>query len=218
MKKTRILIADDHEVVRRGVAAMLSAHPDLEVCSEAPNGREAVESAVQLQPDIVVMDLSMPEMNGLEATRQILRDNPKAQVLILTLHESEELIRQVLTAGARGYVLKSDVAGNLVAAVRALQQRQLFFTSKIADVVMRGYLNNATVAPVPAASDPLTTREREVVQLIAEGKSNKEVASILELSIKTVETHRANIMDKLNLHSVADLVRYAVRNHIIETC
>lgn len=217
MKKTRILIADDHEVVRRGVAAMLSTHPDLEVCCEAPNGRDAVESALQLQPDIVVMDITMPEMNGLEATRQILKDNPKAQVLILTLHESEELIRSVLTAGARGYVLKSDVAGNLVSAVRALQQRQLFFTSKIADVVMRGYLNGGSVAPT-ATSDPLSPREREVVQLIAEGKSNKEVASILDLSIKTVETHRANVMDKLNLHSVADLVRYAVRNHIIETC
>jgi DNA-binding NarL/FixJ family response regulator len=214
MKKARILIADDHEVVRRGVAAMLSAHPDMEVCCEAPNGREAVESAVQLRPDIVVMDITMPEMNGLEATRQILRDNPEAQVLILTLHESEELIRNVLTAGARGYVLKSDVAGNLVSAVRALRQRQLFFTSKIADVVVRGYLNSASVAPAPSAGDTLSPREREVVQLIAEGKSNKEAASILDLSIKTVETH----MDKLHLHSVADLVRYAVRNHIIETC
>jgi DNA-binding NarL/FixJ family response regulator len=218
MKKTRILIADDHEVVRRGVAAMLSAHSDLEVCCEAPNGREAVDCALQLQPDIVVMDITMPEMNGLEATRQILKDNPKAQVLILTLHESEELIRNVLTAGARGYVLKSDVAGNLVSAVRALQQRQLFFTSKIADVVMRGYLTGGMTSPAPAGNDPLSPREREVVQLIAEGKSNKEVAAILDLSIKTVETHRANIMDKLNLHSVADLVRYAVRNHIIETC
>lgn len=218
MKKTRILIADDHDVVRRGVAATLSVHPDLEVCCEAPNGREAVETAAQLQPDIIVMDISMPEMNGLEATRQILRENPTVQVLILTLHESEELVRSVLSAGARGYVLKSDAAGNLVSAIRALQQRQLFFTSKIADVVMRGYLHGASLAPTPAVNNPLSPREREVVQLVAEGKSNKEVASILDLSIKTVETHRANIMDKLSLHSVADLVRYAVRNHIIETC
>jgi len=212
---TRILVADDHEVVRRGLQALLEAQPGWEVSGEAVDGREAVEKAKQLKPDVVIMDISMPVLNGLEATRQILKVNPHARVLILTMHESDQIVREVLDAGARGYILKSDAGRDLVGAVEALRRYNSFFTSKVAEMVLDGY--RAVVAEDDKlAHDRLTPREREVLQLLAEGKSSKEVAAQLSLSISTAETHRANIMRKLDLHSISDLVRYAVRNNIIE--
>ncbi|HEV7217363.1 MAG TPA: response regulator transcription factor [Terriglobales bacterium] len=212
----RILIADDHEVVRRGLVALLQGQTDWQVCGEAVDGREAVDKAQQLKPDVIILDIGMPSLNGLEATRQILKTNPHARVLILTLHDSDQVVRDVLNAGARGFLLKSDAARDLVAAVEALRRDKTYFTSKVAAMVLEGYLKGGTQA-VPAAigKNRLTPREREIVQLLAEGKSTKEVAVSLGLSVKTAETHRSNIMRKLQLHSVSDLVLYAVRNNIV---
>ncbi len=215
MTAMRILVADDHEVVRRGLQALLEAHPGWEVSGEAADGREAVEKARQLKPDVVIMDISMPILNGLEATRQILKLNPTARVLILTMHESDQIVREVLDAGARGYVLKSDAGRDLVGAVEALRRYNSFFTSKVAEVVLDGY-RGLGAEDDKLSRDRLTPREREVLQLLAEGKSSKEVAVELGLSVSTAETHRTNIMRKLDLHSISDLVRYAVRNNIIE--
>ena len=217
MKTLQILIADDHELVRKGLRAVLESQPGWKVCGEAINGRQAVELAKQLGPDVIVLDVTMPELNGLEATRQILKAIPQAEVLILTMHESEKLVSEVLTAGAHGYILKADTSRLLVSAVELLAQHQPFFTGKISEVVLRGYLNPGKNGKSAAgAAQRLTAREREIVQLLAEGKSNKEVAVALGVNVKTVDAHRANIMHKLGLHSVTDLVRYAIRNHIIE--
>jgi len=220
MQKTRVLVVDDHAVVRKGVTAILDGLPDWEVCGEASGGREAVSAAARLKPDILVMDISMPDMNGLDAARQILKDNPGTEILILTMHESEQIVHDVLSSGARGYVLKADAGNELVAGLEALRQHRPFFTSKVAEVVLKGYLagqggGGASPTEEKAASH-LSPREREVAQLLAEGKSNKEVAATLKISVKTVETHRARIMSKLDLHSVSELVRYAIRNKIIE--
>jgi DNA-binding NarL/FixJ family response regulator len=214
----RILIADDHEIVRRGLRSIVTGHPELEVAGEALTGREAVELARQLKPDIVIMDIGMPELNGLEATRQILKEFPSIEVLILTMHESEQLIREVLDTGARGYVLKSDAGRDLLAALDALRRHKPYFTTKVSEMVLTGYLRGGprTEEPEDAPRLRLTPREREIVQLLAEGKSNKEVATVLTISVKTAETHRARIMAKLNLRSIGDLVRYAVRNRIVE--
>lgn len=213
----RILIADDHEVVRKGLVSLLQAQTDWQVCGEAGDGREAVEKTQQLRPDVVILDIGMPSLNGLEATRQILKTNPHAKVLILTLHDSDQVVRDVLNAGARGFLLKSDAARDLVAAVEALRRDKTYFTSKVAAMVLEGYLKGGTqAAPIAAVGrNRLTPREREIVQLLAEGKSTKEVAVALGLSVKTAETHRSNIMRKLQLHSVSDLVLYAVRNNIV---
>jgi DNA-binding NarL/FixJ family response regulator len=212
----RIFIADDHEVVRKGLTALLQAQADWEVCGEAADGREAVEKAQQLKPDVVILDIGMPSLNGLEATRQILKTNPQARILILTLHDSDQVVREVLNAGARGFLLKSDAARDLVAAVEALRRDKTYFTSKVASMVLEGYLKGGTgPAPATVGRNRLTPREREIVQLLAEGKSTKEVAVALGLSVKTAETHRSNIMRKLQLHSVSDLVLYAVRNNIV---
>ncbi len=217
MTPVRILVTDDHEVVRRGLRALLEAQPGWEVCGEAGDGREAINKAKQLKPDIVILDISMPGLNGLDAARQILKGVPSAKVLILTMHESEQMVREVLDAGARGYLLKSDAGRDLVAAVDALRRHKTFFTSRVAEMVLHGYLKGGAAAPEKKPSrDRLTPREREIVQLLAEGKSSKEVAVSLGLSVKTAETHRANIMRKLDLHSISDLVRYAVRNNIVE--
>lgn len=217
MRSLRILIADDHEMVRRGLKATLTEQPGWEVCGEAGTGRQAVELAAELKPDVVVLDLSMPELNGLEATRQIRKAAPRAEVLILTMHESENLVREVLTAGARGYVLKNDAGRVLVQAVETLSQHKPYFTAKVSEVVLDQFLKPA---PAPAAPHTgpsrLTSREREILQLIAEGKSNKEVADCLGISARTAETHRTNLMRKLDLHSVSDVTRYAIRNQIIE--
>ncbi len=213
----RILLADDHEVVRRGLTVLLRARPDWEVCGEASNGREAVERAIALNPDIVILDVGMPNLNGLEATRQIAKAKPDIRILILTLHDSDTLVQEVLNAGARGFLLKSDAARDLVTAVEALKNNKTYFTPKVASLVLEGYLrkkNGDNGEPISPRAK-LTPREREIVQLLAEGKSSREVADALGLSVKTAETHRANIMRKLNLHSVSDLVMYAVRNNIV---
>jgi len=213
----RILLVDDHEVVRRGLSVLLRARPDWEICGEASNGREAVLKTQKLNPDIVVLDIGMPDLNGLEATRQIAKAKPDTRVLILTLHDSDTLVQEVLNAGARGFLLKSDAARDLVTAVEALKNNKTYFTPKVASMVLEGYLRkkNGVGAEDPAPRAKLTPREREIVQLLAEGKSSREVADALGLSVKTAETHRANIMRKLNLHSVSDLVMYAVRNNIV---
>ena len=212
----RIFIADDHEVVRKGLCALLQAEQGWEVCGEAADGREAAEKIRELKPDVSILDIGMPGLNGLEATRQILKDDPRAKVLILTFHDSDQVVRDVLNAGARGFLLKSDAARDLVVAIEALRRDKTYFTSKVAAMVLEGYLKGGTkAAPVAVGRDRLTPREREVVQLLAEGKSTKEVAVALGLSVKTAETHRSNIMRKLQLHSVSDLVLYAVRNNIV---
>jgi DNA-binding NarL/FixJ family response regulator len=212
----RILVADDHEVVRHGVRSLLEGHPGWEVCAEAGDGREAVEKAVHLKADVVILDIGMPNLNGLEATRQILRSVPQARVLILTMHESEQVVREVLEAGARGFLLKSDAGRDLVAAVEALQRHKTFFTSKVAEMVLESFLKNKPRPADETEREILTPREREIVQLLAEGKSTKEVAVALGLSVKTAETHRSNIMRKLGLHSISELVLYAVRNNIVQ--
>lgn len=215
MKSVRILVADDHEIVRRGVCSLLASQPGWTVVGEAVTGRDAVKKAEKLKPDIVILDISMPELNGLEATRQILKAVPQAEVLILTIHDSEQVARQVLSAGARGYVLKSDAARNLVTAIDTLCQHKPYFTSAVSEMVFRDFLKSSR-SEEQSAADRLTQREREIVQLLAEGKSNKEVASILGISVKTAETHRRNVLSKLNLHSISDLIHYAIRNKIIE--
>jgi len=213
MRPVRILIADDHELIRRGLAAHLAQTPGWVVEAEASNGGEAVELALRLRPDLIVLDLSMPEQNGLAATRRILAIDPGARILILTAHESEQLAREVLEAGAQGYVLKSDASRVLVAALQALLDGRPFFTSKVARIVLEGYLKGGTPE---AGLRALSAREQEILQLLAEGKSNKEVARALGISVKTAETHRSNIMRKAGIASLAELVRYAIRNKIIE--
>ena len=210
----RILVVDDHAVVRRGVRSLLESHDGWEVCGEATTGRDAVAQSLRLRPDIVVMDLSLPELNGLDATRQILKDSPRTEILVLTMHHSEELARDVLQAGARGYVLKSDADENLIAAVESLRQHKPFLTPTVTEFVLDGYIRDG--AEPDGARSAVTAREREIIQLIAEGKSNKKAASALSISVKTIEAHRANIMRKLHLRSVSDLVRYAIRNKIVQ--
>jgi DNA-binding NarL/FixJ family response regulator len=214
MTAVRILIADDHEVVRQGVRTVLEGQPGWVVCGEASTGRDAVAKAVDLQPDIVVLDISMPELNGLEATRQIRRVVP-AKILILTVHESEQVVTEVLDAGAHGYVLKADAGRTLVEAIRALLQRREFFTERVHSVAVRR-AGPRGAATARRATGRLTPREREVLQLLTEGKSNKEIGVVLGMTTKTAETHRAHILTKLNLHSMSELVRYAIRNRIIE--
>jgi DNA-binding NarL/FixJ family response regulator len=216
--KIRILVADDHEVVRRGLVTLLQAHENWEVCGEASDGREAVEKAKLLKPDIVILDVGMPNLNGLAATRQLTQSNPQVKIIVLTITDSDHVIREALDAGARGFVLKSDAARDLVAAVEALQRNRMFFTSRVNDMVLAGFLDKGqTPGRGEAPRLPkLTPREREVIQLLAEGKSSKEVATQLNLSTKTAETHRSNIMRKLGFHSIRDLVVYSVKNNIIQ--
>jgi DNA-binding NarL/FixJ family response regulator len=209
MRPVRILIADDHEVVRQGVRAVLEQQPGWLVCGEATTGREAVAKAIELRPDVVVLDVSMPELNGLEATRQIRQVLP-AKVLILTVHDSDRLVTELLDAGVHGYVLKSDAGRTLVDAIRAVLRDGKFFTERVYPVAARQAVAGGKHVGL------LTPREREVLQLLTEAKSNKEIGALLGMTTKTAETHRAHIMAKLNLHSMSELVRYAIRNHIIE--
>jgi DNA-binding NarL/FixJ family response regulator len=216
--KLRILVADDHEIVRRGLCALLQKHEGWEVCGEASDGREALALASQLKPDVIILDIGMPNLNGLATTRQILRDDPNSKIIVLTITDSDQVIREALDAGARGFVLKSDAARDLVSAVEALQNKRMFFTPRVNDLVLAGFLEkgHAISGNVPPTLPALTAREREITQLLAEGKSSKEVACLLNLSTKTVETHRSNIMRKLNLHSIRDLVVYAIKNNVIQ--
>ena len=216
--KLRILIADDHEVVRRGLSALLQAREGWEVCAEAADGREAVEKAKHLKPDFVILDIGMPNLNGLAATRQLAQYDPNFKIIVLTITDSDQVIREALEAGARGFVLKSDAVRDLVSAIEALQRGQMFFTPRVNEMVLAGFLEKGVVMPrgAPPRFPTLTPREREVIQLLAEGKSSKEVASVLNLSTKTAETHRSNIMRKLGFHSIRDLVLYAVKNNIIQ--
>ena len=210
----RILLADDHDIVRRGLRQLLEEQPGWEVVGEAANGRQAVEMARKLTPHVAILDLQMAELNGLEATRQLRRALPSTEVLIFTMHESEQLIREVLAAGARGYLLKSDAPRHIVGAVEALAQHKPFFNWKVSETILDGFLRSGSATGEHVPPDPLTGREREIVQLLAEGKSNKQISIHLNISVKTVETHRATIMKKLDAHSVVDIVRYALRNKL----
>lgn len=211
----RILIADDHAMVREGLRKVLEEQPGWVVCGEAANGREAVAKTLELKPDVLVLDFVMPELNGLEVTRRVRAARPQTEVLILTMHESEQLARAVLAAGAHGFVLKSDAGTTLVTAVEHLSRHQPFFSAKVSHMVLNGDQRPAMSAgEQKPAGDRLTAREREIVQLIAEGRSSKQAADALGISVKTVDTHRANLMRKLGIHSVSELVRYAIRENI----
>jgi DNA-binding NarL/FixJ family response regulator len=215
MKPLRILIADDFEVIRYGVRTLLTEHPGWEICAEASDGRQAVALAAELQPDVVVLDLGMPNLNGWEAARQILERNPETIILVLTMDESEQSVREALRAGVRGIILKSDAARDLVLAIEAVLNHRTFFTADVAEMLLNDYVGREQPKSVGHVANPLTPREREVVQLLAEGNSTRQVATVLGLSAKTAETHRANVMRKLNIHSVSQLVLYAVRNNLV---
>lgn len=206
----RILLADDHAVVRRGFRMILASQPDMEVVAEAMNGREAVEMAQSVQPDVVVMDVSMPELNGIEGTRRITDSCPRTRVLALSMHRDSVYVREILRAGARGYLVKDADDDALIGAVRAVARGEGYLSPSVADAVLDDYRKHVS-NPI----DLLTSREREVLQLIAEGKTNKDIANLLTLSVYTVESHRGRIMEKLNLHSGADVVRFALRNGLI---
>ena len=207
----RILIADDHDLLRRGVRTLLETRPNLQVVAEVANGRDALNEARRTRPDIAILDYSLPELNALDLTIVLKREFPRMEILIFTMHDREELIMEVLQAGARGFVLKSDTESHLLAAIDALAIRRPYFSGAVSETLLNRFL-----ATKPATPTTLTHREREVVQLIAEGKINKEISHILNISVKTVETHRASAMHKLKLRSSAELVRYAVRNNIIQ--
>jgi len=211
MKRIRILLADDHAVVRRGFQMILAEQSDMEIVGEAGNGREALELAAKLKPDVVVMDVAMAELNGIEATRRMAENAPHARVLALSMHKDSVYVRETLRAGARGYLLKDSVAADLVSAVRAVAASEGYLSPAVSDAVLDDYRRHVT-NPI----DLLTSREREVLQMLAEGKTNKEIADILNLSVYTVDAHRGKIMEKLNLHSIGEMVRFAVRNGLID--
>jgi DNA-binding NarL/FixJ family response regulator len=215
MNPFRILLADDHPIFTLGVRSLLESHEGWQVCGEAVDGRDALEKCRELNPDLVVLDISMPRLNGMDAARQILRGNPKQRILVLTDVDSEQVIRECLEAGVRGWVFKTDAAHDLTIAVEALQQHRSTFSSRVSDMVLDGYLRRPHTGPIVVVKERLAPREREVLQLVAEGKSSKEVSAILGVSVKTVETHRSNILIKLRIHSTVELVMYAVRNGIV---
>jgi two-component system, NarL family, response regulator NreC len=210
MKPIRILLADDHAVVRHGFKMILSEQPDMEIVGEAGNGREAIELAGRLKPDIVVMDVAMPELNGIEATRRIADSVPHTRVLALSMHKDSVYVREILRAGARGYLLKDSASADLLMAVRAIASGEGYLSPAVSNAVLDDYRRHVT-NPI----DLLSSREREVLQMLAEGKTNKEIAGVLNLSVYTVDAHRGHIMEKLNLHSINELVRFAVRNGMI---
>lgn len=210
---TRILIADDHDIVRQGICAIIARHHGLEVCGEAADGREAIAKARDLKPDIIVIDIAMPMLNGLAATKQITQEFPGIKVLVLSMYDSEQVVHDVLEAGAFGYLLKSDAARDLIAALDALQHDRPFFTNKVSEMVLELFLRRP--AGFEGKERVLTSREREVIQLVAEGKTTKQIAESLGLSAKTADKHRANLMRKLKVHSVSELVLYAIRNNIV---
>lgn len=210
-KKIRVLLADDHALVRQGFRLILSAQPDIEIVGEAGNGRETVELAEKLRPDVVVMDVAMPEMNGIEATRRLASLAPRTRVLALSMYKDSVYVREILRAGARGYLLKDAIDRDLVAAVRAVAAGEGYLSPAVSEAVLSDYRRH-----VSDPLDLLTSREREVLQMIAEGKTNKEIAAALNLSVYTVDAHRGRIMEKLNLHSVSELVRFAVRAGLVD--
>jgi DNA-binding NarL/FixJ family response regulator len=218
MKSVRILLADDHSVVRQGILAILKRqHPGWEVCGEAATSSEAVEKAKQLQPDIVVLDINMPDSKGPETAKRILAGTPATEVLVFTMDESVSVVRDMLQAGARGYVFKSDFDRDLAAAVEALSQHRRYLTSKVAEKIYEDYAKDETQHHAPKRPPgQLTARQREVVRLLAEGKGNKQVADALDISVKTVEAHRSHVMRKLQASSFSDLVRYAIREHLVD--
>lgn len=209
-RKISVLLADDHTLVRRGFGLILSSQPDLEVVGEASNGREAVELAAKLQPDVVVIDVTMPELNGIEGTRRIGEVSPRTRVLALSMHRDAVYVREILRAGARGYLVKDADDDAFVDAVHAVARGDGYISPAVSEVVLSDYRRHVT-NPL----DLLTSREREVLQMIAEGKTNKEIATVLNLSVYTVEAHRGKIMEKLNLHNTGDIVRFAIRNGLI---
>jgi DNA-binding NarL/FixJ family response regulator len=212
----RILLADDHELVRRGIRGLLRSRRGWRVIGEAANGRDAVEKANKLKPDVAIVDVSMPELDGLQVTRQIRDASPRTEVVILTMHESDQMVRRVLDVGALGYVLKSDLAANLVRAVKAVSVGKLFLTPKVSEIVVRGFLRNGKQADLPKRGELRPTpRQAEIIRLLAEGKANKVIAADLGITIRTVETHRAKIMQKFGLHSLAELLHYAIREKIV---
>ena len=206
----RILLADDHEVFRRGLRDLIEEHDDWHVQAEASNGREAVELAARLLPHVAILDVSMPELNGIDATRRIRKESPNTEILVFTVHESEQIICEVLAAGARGFLLKSDAPTYVVAAIESLVRRQPFFTGKVSETMLDRFLREG------APASKLTFRERQIVQLLAEGQSTKTIATAVGISDKAIETQRQALMRKLGVNSIADLVRYAIRNHIVE--
>jgi DNA-binding NarL/FixJ family response regulator len=216
MASLKLLVADDHELVRKGIRAIVAEQPGWEIVAEATTGREAVEKAKTARPDVVILDVSMPELNGMEAARQMLRNDVKCRILMLTVHESDQIVREAIVAGVRGYVMKSDANRDLVGAIDAVGRNRTYFTPRVEQMVLDGYLarKRKSVA-IENWGQRLTGRQREIVQLLAEGRSSKEVAAYLNLSIKTAETHRANIMRRLDCHSISGLVLYAVRNNMV---
>lgn len=215
MNMFRILVADHHPIFRFGLCSLLGAHEDWEVCGEASDGRDAIEKSKQLKPDLVILDICMPKLNGVDAARRILKENPEQQIMVLTDVDSEDVVRDCLEMGVRGWVFKSDRMDDLTIAVESMRQRKASFSMRVADLIMEGYLERQRVGPDAPKVPKLSPREREVVQLVGEGKTSKEVAIILNVTVKTAETHRSNIMYKLKLHSIAELVLYAVRNEIV---
>src|SRR6266478_3709497 len=216
IKRLRILVADDHELVRRGIQELLRARGGWKVVAEAVNGLEAVEKASELKPDVAILDISMPDLDGLQATRQIRETAPGTSVVVLTMHESDQMVRRVLDAGALGYVLKSDLATHLVKAVRGVSTGKLFLTPKVSDIVLKGFLKTGNQPDAAEQSQARPTpREVEIIRLVATGKVNKEIAAQLGITVRTAETHRAKIMNKLGLRSVAELIHYAIRNKIV---
>jgi DNA-binding NarL/FixJ family response regulator len=214
MTAFRILLADDHPIIRFGLSCLLGSHAGWEVCGEAGDGRDAVAKCKQLKPDLIILDICLPILNGVDTARQILKYNPAQAILILTSVESEQVIRDCLEAGVRGWVFKSDGTEDLTTAVEAMQRGKSIFSSRVSDLIVDGYKRHR-VDPDAAKLPKLSPREREVVQLVSEGKASKEVAAILNVTLATAETHRSNIMQKLKLHSIAELVLYAVRNEIV---
>ncbi len=215
MKPIRILLADDHTVVRKGLRLLLESQPGFQVVGEAANGREAVALAEEHAPDVAVLDVAMQILNGIEAARQIAAKSPKTAVVFLSMHSDEGYVARALKAGARGYLLKDSAETDLTAAIRAVSEGKAFFSPAISKMLMEDYMRQMREREVEDSYELLTTREREILQLLAEGKSNKEVANLLNLSLYTVETHRGNILEKLNLHSGAELILYAIRKGVI---
>jgi two-component system response regulator NreC len=210
-KKIRVLLADDHAVVRQGFRMILAAEADMEIVGEAANGRDAVELAERLLPDVVVMDVAMPELNGIEATRRLAESAPRTRILALSMHKDSVYVREILRAGARGYLLKDAFDRDLLAAVRAVAKGEGYLSPSVSEAVLCDYRKH-----VGTPLDLLTSREREVLQMLAEGKTNKEIATLLKLSVYTVDAHRGRIMEKLNLHSIGELVRFAVRAGLVD--